>query len=75
MSSILVHIHLGVINHVIIRAHVEFYTRDDYNGHSMTPYHLIDIECFLELDDLVCNPLLKVLITYRLHGNVDDTNE
>ncbi len=69
------HIHLGVVDHVIIHAYVKFYTQDGYNGRSMTLYHLIDIGCFLVLNDLFHNPLSKVFITYRLHGNVDDTNK
>jgi hypothetical protein len=75
MSNILVHIYLGVVDHVIIHVYVEFYTRDGYNRHSMTLYHPIDIRCFPELDDLVHNPPPEVLITCRLHGNVDDNNK
>jgi hypothetical protein len=69
------HIQLGVVDHVIIHAYVEFCTQEGYNGHFMTLYHLIDIGCFLEFDDLVHNPCLGVHVIYRLHDDVDDNNE
>jgi hypothetical protein len=75
MSNIFVHIHLWVVDHVIIHVYVKFYIQYGYNGHSMTLYHPIDIRCFPKLYDLVCNPFLKVFVNYRLHGNVDDTKE
>jgi hypothetical protein len=58
MSNILMHIHLGVVDHVIIHAYVKFYTQDGHDGHSMRLYHPIDIGCFPKLDDLVRNPPL-----------------
>ncbi len=36
---------------------------------------IICIACFLEFDDLICNPPSKVLVTCRLHADVDDNNE
>jgi hypothetical protein len=75
MSSILAHIHLKVVDHVIIHSYVDFCTRDGYNGHSMTLYHPIDIRCFLELNDLVHNPPQEMFFTYRLHGNINNNNE
>ncbi len=75
MSNILTHIHLGVVNHLIIHAYVESCTQDGFNGHSMTLYHPVDIGCFPELDDLVHNPSPEVRVTYRLHGDLDDNNE
>jgi hypothetical protein len=75
MSTIFMHIHLGVVDHLIIHAYVEPCTHDAYDGRSMTLYHPIDIGCFPKLDDLVRNPPLEVHVTYRLHGDVDDNNE
>jgi hypothetical protein len=75
MLSILAHIHLGVVDHVIIYAYVKFCTWDGYNGHFMTLYHPINIRCFPKLDDLICNPPLEVFVTCRLHGDVDDNNK
>lgn len=75
MSSILTHIHLGAVDHLIIHAYVESYTWDAYTGRSMTLYHPIDIGCFPELDDLVCNPPPEVRITCRLRGDLNDNNE
>jgi len=75
MSSILTHVHLGVVDHLIIHAYVESCTRDAYDGRSMTLYHPIEIGCFLELDDLVRNPPLGVHVTCRLSGDVDDNSE
>jgi len=56
MSNILTHVQLGVVDHLIIHAYVDSYTRNAYDGRSMTLHHLIDIGCFSELDDLVGNP-------------------
>jgi hypothetical protein len=75
MSSIFTHIHVSVVDHVIIHVYVESCKQDGYNGHSMTLYHFIDIGCFLELDDLVHNPPLEVFVTCRLDGDVDDSSE
>jgi hypothetical protein len=75
MSSILAHIHLGVVDHLIIHAYVEFCTRDGFNERSMTLYHPIDIGCFQELNDLVRNPPPEVRVTCGLHGDLDDSNE
>jgi hypothetical protein len=75
MSNILAHIHLRVIDHFIIHAYVDSYTRIGYDGRSMTLYHHINIECFPKLDDLVRNPPPEVHVTYKLHGDVDDNNE
>jgi hypothetical protein len=72
MSNILTHVHLGVVDHLIIHAYVESCTRDAYDGRSMTLYHPIEIGCFPELDDLVHNPPLRVHVTCRLLGDVND---
>ncbi len=75
ISNILTHVHLRVVDHLIIHAYVESWTRDAYDGCTMTLYHPIEIGCFLELDDLVCNPPLEVHVTCRLSGDIDDDNE
>jgi len=75
MSSILTHIHMGLVNHLIIHAYVESCTQDAYNGRSMTLYHPIDIRCFSEFDDLVRNPPLELVVTCKLHGDIDDNNK
>jgi hypothetical protein len=75
MSSILTHIHLGVVDHLIIHAYVESCTRDAFTGRSVTLYHPIDIGCFPELDDLVHNPPPEAWITCKLHGDLDEGNE
>jgi hypothetical protein len=75
MSDILAHVHLGVVDHVVIHANLESYTEDRYDGRSMTLYHPINIEWFLELDSLVRNPPLNMLVTVKSHGDVDDNNE
>lgn len=72
MSTILAHIHLGAVNHLVIHAYVESCTQDAYDRRSMTLYHPIDIGCFLELDDLVRNPPSEVHVTCRFCGDVDD---
>ncbi len=75
MSDILAHVHLRVIDHVVIHAYVESCTRDRYDERSMTLYHPINVECFPELDGLVRNPPPNVLVTCNSHGDVDDDNE
>ncbi len=75
MSNIFAYIHIAVVDHFIIHAYVESYTRDGYDGCFMTLYHHIDIGCFPELDDLVRNPPPKVHVIYKLHGDVDNNNE
>jgi hypothetical protein len=72
MSSILMHVHLGVVDHLTIHAYVESCTRDAYDGRSMTLYHPIEIGCFPELDDLVHNPPPGVHVTCRLSGDVGE---
>jgi hypothetical protein len=63
MSNILMHIHLGVVDHFIIHVYMESSTRD------------IDIGCFPELNDVVRNSPSKVHVTCKLHCDVDDSNE
>jgi len=75
MSRILAHVHLGVVDHVVIHAYAESCTRDRYDERSMTLYHPIDVRCFLELDDLIRNPPPNVLMTCISHGDIDDDNE
>jgi hypothetical protein len=41
MSCIFTHIHLGVVDHVIINAYVESCTQDGCDGRSITLYHPI----------------------------------
>ncbi len=53
MSDILAHVHLGMVDHVVIHAYLESCTKDHYDGHSMTLYHPINVEWFPELDSLV----------------------
>jgi len=73
MSNIMAHVQLGVVDHFVIHAYLESCTRDRYDGHSMTLYHPINVEWFLELDNLVCNPPLNMLVTIKAHG--DDIND
>ncbi len=75
LSDILAHVHLGVVNHVVIHAYLKSCTRDRYDGHSMTLYHPINVEWFLEFDSLICRPPPNVFVTVKLHGDVDDNNE
>ncbi len=75
MSDILAHVHLGVVDHVVIHTYVESCTRDRYDRHSMTLYHFINVGCFSELDDLVRNPPPNVLMTCKSHGDIDDDDE
>jgi len=76
MFDIFAHVHLGVVNHVVIHAYMESCTRDCYDGRSMTLYHHpINVEWFPELDNLVRNSPPNVLVTIKLHGDVDNNNE
>jgi hypothetical protein len=76
MTDILAHVHLGVVDHLVIHAYLESCTRDRYSGRSMTLYHPINVEWFLELDNLVRNPPSNMHVTIKTHGdNIDDENE
>ncbi len=75
MFDILAHVHLGVVDHVVIHAYVESCTRDHYDGHSMTLYHPINVKWFPELDSPVRNPPPNVLVIVKAHGDIDDDNE
>jgi len=75
MFNILAHVHLGMVDHVVIHAYLESCTKDRYDGRSMTLYHPINIEWFPELDSLVRNPPPNVLVTIKSHGDIDDNNE
>jgi len=76
MSDILTHVHLGVVDHLVIHAYLESCTRDRYDRRSMTLYHPINVEWFPELDSLVRNPPPNMLVTVKAHGDdINDKNE
>ncbi len=76
MTDILTHVHMGVVDHLVIHAYLESTERNRYDGRSMTFYHLINIEWFPELDSLVRNPPPNMLVTVKAHGDdIDDENE
>jgi hypothetical protein len=76
MMDILAHVQLGVVNHLVIHAYLEFTTRDRYTGRSMTLYYPIDVKLFPELDNVVRNPPANMLVTVKRHAdNIDDENE
>jgi len=76
MSDILAHVHLGVVDHLIIHACLESCTRDHYDRRSMTLYHPINVEWFSKLDNVVRNPPPNMLVTIKAHGDdIDDENE
>jgi hypothetical protein len=76
MSDILTHVHLGVVDHVVIHAYLESCIRDRYDGRYMTLYHPINVEWFLELYSLIHNPPPNVLVIVKAHGDdIDDNNE
>ncbi len=76
MTDILAHVHLGVVDHLIIHAYLKSTTRDDYDGRSMTLYHPINVEWFPKLNSLVHNPPPNMLVSVQTHGDdIDDENE
>jgi hypothetical protein len=76
MTDILAHVHLGVVDHLIIHAYLKSTTRDDYDGCSMTLYHPINVEWFPKLNSLVHNPPPNMLVSVQTHGDdIDDENE
>jgi hypothetical protein len=75
MMDILAHVHLGVVDHLVIHAYLESCTKDHY-GRSMTLYYPINLEWFPELDNLVRNPPPNMLVTVKAHGDdIDDENK
>jgi hypothetical protein len=76
ITDILVHVHMGVVDHLVIRAYLEFTTRDRYDERSMTLYHPMKVEWFPELDSMVRNPPPNMLVTVKVHGDdIDDENK
>jgi hypothetical protein len=76
MCNILTHVHLGVVDHLVIHAYLEPCIRDCYDARSMTLYHPINVEWFPEFDNLVRNPPPNMLVTVKAHGDdIDDENE
>jgi hypothetical protein len=77
MPDILAHVHLGVVDHLVIHAYLEATERYRYTGRYMTLYHPINVEWFPELDNLVRNPPPNKLVTIKTHGDdiFDDENE
>jgi hypothetical protein len=70
MPNILAHVHLGVVDHLVILAYIEGTER--YWGRCFTVYHPMRVEWFPELDELVrnhlrtCSWLLKRMVTKSL---------
>jgi len=77
MSDILAHVHLGVVDHLVIHAYLEARERDRYIERCMTLYYPIYVEWFPELDNMVRNPPPNMLVTIKTHGDdiFDDENE
>jgi hypothetical protein len=69
MSDILAHVHLGVVDYVVIHTYLESSTRDRYSERSMTLYHPINVEWFPKLDSLVRNPPPNVFVIVKMHGD------
>jgi len=69
MPDILTHVHLGVVDHLVIHAYLETTERDRYTERCMTLYHPIYMEWFPELDNLVHNPPPNMLVTIKTHGD------
>jgi hypothetical protein len=67
MPDILAHVHLGVVDHLVILAYMEGIER--YRGRCFTVYHPMRVEWFPELDDLVRNPPPNMLVTIKTHGD------
>jgi hypothetical protein len=75
MSDILAHVHLRVVDHVIIHAYVKSCTRNRYDGRSMTLYHPINRGCFSKLDDLVVIQLRTCLwVVHHMTTLITTTN-
>jgi len=66
MLDILAHVHLGVVDLVIL-AYIEGTER--YRGRCFTVYHPMRVEWFPELDDVVRNPPPNMLVTIKTHGD------
>jgi len=69
IPDILAHVHLGVVDHLVIHAYIEVTERDRYTGRSMSLYHPLDVEWVPELHNLVRNPPPTMLVTIKTHGD------
>jgi hypothetical protein len=67
IPDILAHVHLGVVDHLVILTYIEGTER--YRGCCFTVYHPMCVEWFPELDDVVCNPPPNMLVTIKTHGD------
>jgi hypothetical protein len=63
MPDILAHVHLEVVDHLVIHAYLKATERDRYTGCCTTLYHPIYVEWFPELDNLIRNPPPSMLVT------------
>jgi hypothetical protein len=68
MPDILAHVHLGVVDHLVIHAYIE--TTERNRGHCYTVFYPIYVEWFPELDDLIRNPPPNMLMTVKTHGDL-----
>ncbi len=64
MTDILAHVELGVVDHLVILAYLEFTERN-----RDTLYYPLEVEWFPELDNLVRNPPPNMLVTIKTHGD------
>jgi hypothetical protein len=69
MTDILAHVELGVVDHLVILAYSESTERDRLSGRCHTLYYPLEVEWFLELDNLVRNPLPNMLVNIKTHGD------
>jgi hypothetical protein len=69
MTDILAHVHLGVVDHLVILAYLEATERNRLSRRCYTLYHPLEVEWFLEFDNLVRNPPPNMLVTIKTHGD------
>jgi hypothetical protein len=68
MPDILAHVHLGVVDHLVIHAYIEATERN--REHCYTVFYPIYVEWFPEFDDLIRNPPPNMLMTVKTHGDL-----
>jgi hypothetical protein len=69
MTDILAHVHLGVVDHLVILAYLETTERNRLSRRCYTLYHPLEVEWFPELHNLVRNLPPNMLVTIKTHGD------
>jgi hypothetical protein len=69
MTNILAHVHLRVVDHLVILAYLEATEKNRLSRRCYTLYYPLCVKWFPKLDNLVRNPPPNMLVTIKTHGD------